>query len=103
MTLRRELRISSAGGYQKTPSLMTTAMHSWQIVAMDGLKPGQKIVVYTGQREELGEGTFLRREVHADMNVIAYECEEHTILAKGSHFVRVDGQLKFILDNGRAG
>lgn len=82
---------------------MTTALSSWQIVAMEDLKPGQKIVVYSGQREELGEGTFKRREVHADMNMVAYECEEHTILAKGSHFVRVDGLLKFILDNGRAG
>lgn len=57
---------------------------------------GQRIVVFNQKREELGEGTFIRRTHHKDMDMIAYECEEHTILARGDHYLRLEGQLHFI-------
>lgn len=57
------------------------------------LKRGQKIAVYDSERRELGEGTFVRLSQIEDMNMMAYECAEHTILAKGVHFVRVEGQV----------
>ena len=57
----------------------------------------------TDRRVELGEGTFLRRTVYVDLNMIAYECEEHTILARGDHFIRLHGRLQFVLaKNGLA-
>jgi hypothetical protein len=55
------------------------------------LKKGQKIAVYDERRRELGEGTLIRVTRHSEMNMTAYECEEHTILAKGEHFVRAGG------------
>jgi hypothetical protein len=55
------------------------------------LKKGQKIAVYDGRRRELGEGTLIRVTQHSEMNMTAYECEEHTILAKGEHFIRIEG------------
>lgn len=64
---------------------------------MDELRPGLKIIVYTDRRVELGEGTFLRRTLHEDINMVAYECEEHTILARGDHFIRLHGRLQFVL------
>ncbi len=63
---------------------------------MDELRPGEKIAVYNYERQELGEGTFIRLTPHAEMNLLAYECEEHTILARGDHFLRVAGRLRFI-------
>jgi hypothetical protein len=54
---------------------------------------GDKIVVYDGQKVELGEGTFIRRTLHPDLRMTAYECNEHTILAKGAHYVKVRGRL----------
>ena len=60
------------------------------------LQAGQRIVVYDTRKQELGEGTLLRQTVHGDMNLIAYECEEHTILARGDHYVRVSGELRQI-------
>lgn len=64
---------------------------------MDELRAGLKIVVYTDRRVELGEGTFVRRTIHSDLNMVAYECEEHTILARGDHFIRLHGRLQFVL------
>ena len=70
----------------------------WEaLLPMDELRAGLKIVVYTGRRVELGEGTFVRRTVHPDLNMVAYECEEHTILARGDHFIRLHGRLQFVL------
>jgi len=63
---------------------------------MPGIRRGQKIVVFNKQRQELGEGTFIRCTQHKDMDVVAYDCEEHTILARGDHYLRVEGQLHFI-------
>ena len=54
------------------------------------IERGQKIVVLDGERRELGEGTFISRDRHGEMTV--YECREHTILAKGEHYVRVGGE-----------
>lgn len=56
------------------------------------INPGQKISVRNAQGEELGEGTFLQQTYHEDLDMTAYECEEHTILARGEHYVRVDGR-----------
>lgn len=60
------------------------------------IQPGQKIAVYTEQKIELGEGTFRAREWLPDMNTTAYECDEHTILARGAHYVRTGGQWFFV-------
>ena len=57
------------------------------------LKVGQKIVVFDANKIELGEGTFLRRTPVPEMKMVAYECEEHTILAKSPHYVRVGETL----------
>lgn len=56
------------------------------------IKAGEKIVVFDSNKVELGEGTFIRQTIHADLRMTAYECEEHTILAKGSHYLKVRGQ-----------
>jgi len=70
---------------------------SWHFqYLMDEFTAGQLIVVYNKQREELGEGTLVRRTIHLDLEMVAYECEEHTILARGAHYVRVNGQLHFV-------
>ncbi len=53
------------------------------------LAPGAKITVYTAEKVELGEGTFLRKTEHADLGMTAYECREHTILAKGRHYLKI--------------
>ena len=68
---------------------------SWpcQRQGMPEIKTGQKIVVFNGQRQELGEGTFVRLTRHMEMNLIAYECEEHTILAHGEHFLSIEGEM----------
>ncbi len=58
---------------------------------MMDLKRGQKIIVFDAQKCELGEGTLIRATPHSDLGVIAYECVEHTILAKGIHYVRLPG------------
>jgi hypothetical protein len=63
---------------------------------MPEIKTGQKIVVFNGQQQELGEGTFVRLTRHEEMNLIAYECEEHTILARGEHLLRLDGKMHII-------
>lgn len=60
------------------------------------LKTGEKIIVYDSKKVELGEGTFLRQTFHGDLKMIAYECKEHTILAKGPHFLKVNGQTLLI-------
>lgn len=59
------------------------------------LKQGLKIVVYDGTKIELGEGTLIAVCLHRDMNLTAYECEEHTILAKGDHYVRLHGKSEW--------
>lgn len=56
------------------------------------MNSGDKIVVFDAQKNELGEGTFRQRTVHPDLGLIAYECDEHVILAKLPHFVRTGGQ-----------
>ena len=60
------------------------------------LQPGMKIVVYTDKKVELGEGTYVRTSTHPDMRMTVYECQEHTILAKGKHYLRVAGELQLI-------
>jgi hypothetical protein len=56
------------------------------------LQQGMSITVYDSKRVELGEGTFLRKSWHPELKTTAYECREHTILAKGDHFVKIRGQ-----------
>ena len=84
----------------KTPRAFARAVTGGQgcviFFKMLTLNAGQKIVVYDGKKQELGEGTLIRQTVHADMNLIAYECEEHTILGRGSHFVRVGNEVHAI-------
>ena len=57
------------------------------------LPKGEVITVFTKERVELGDGTFLRSEYIAEMNTTVYQCKEHTILAKGDHYVRSAGQM----------
>ena len=57
------------------------------------LQPGAKITVFDDQRVELGEGTFLRKTIVQDLKLTAYECREHTILAKGDHYLKVGGTI----------
>ncbi len=58
--------------------------------------PGTKITVFDGRRVELGEGTLRRHEFQAERELTVYECEEHVILAKGDHYLKVDGKIHFI-------
>lgn len=60
------------------------------------IKTGEKIVVFNGQRQELGEGTFIALTKHPELNLVAYECEEHTILARGDHYLQIDGEVHTI-------
>jgi hypothetical protein len=57
---------------------------------------GEKIVVYDSKKVELGEGTFVEREYIPAMKVTAYECLEHTILARGGHWLKVRGEMHFV-------
>lgn len=57
------------------------------------LPPGTKIVVFDQHRVELGEGTLIRQEYEVDRELTVYECEEHVILAKGEHYLKVAGVL----------
>lgn len=54
---------------------------------------GDKIKVYDSSQIELGEGTLIKTERIPGMAMTVYECQEHTILAKGTHYVRLGGQL----------
>jgi hypothetical protein len=56
------------------------------------LQPGSKITVFDRLKNELGEGTLKRREFEAGRDLTVYECEEHVILAKGEHYLKVDGK-----------
>ena len=58
--------------------------------------PGTKITVFDSGRVELGEGTLRRYEFQADRLLTIYECEEHVILAKGDHYLKVDGIIHHI-------
>lgn len=61
--------------------------------------PGDKITVFDENRIELGEGTLIRVEALADIKMVAYECREHIILAKSTHYVRrADDFIKVELD-----
>lgn len=61
------------------------------------LNAGEKIAVYDSKKVELGEGTFLKQTFHPELKMIAYECQEHTILAKGPHYVKVKGKMLLIM------
>lgn len=54
---------------------------------------GDKITVYDSTKTELGEGTLIKTEKISGLNMMVYECREHTILAKGTHFVLRAGSL----------
>ncbi len=60
---------------------------AWQLGSM--LSVGDKITVYDLANAELGEGTFMRKSYLPDLKMTAYECKEHTILAKGVHFLKI--------------
>ncbi len=60
------------------------------------LSKGDKITVFDSQKNELGEGTYLSHEIISDLNLVAYHCEEHTILAKAKHWLKVRGEIQMI-------
>lgn len=60
------------------------------------LSEGQKITVYDSTKTELGEGTFIERNFMQAMNMTIYECREHAILAKGDHWLKLNGEMHFV-------
>jgi hypothetical protein len=75
---------------------MTSWLSPCENSGMQEILRGQKIAIFNQKRQELGEGTFIRRTQHKEMDMTAYECEEHTILARGDHYLRVEGKLHFV-------
>ena len=62
---------------------------------------GQKIKVFDEQKRELGEGTFVSLSTVNASGLIAYECVEHTILAKSPHWLEVAGERRRIDSRSR--
>lgn len=55
------------------------------------IPPGAHITVYDEKQTELGEGIFVNKTSHGSLS--AYECREHTILVRGTHYILLNGHL----------